>query len=107
MRTSRSEPGKISLSSVLSAHASLGTLGLGKWVHEYIECRGIKWDVHIGTAKVDTYAKWRCLDMAVLTFHKRNASTWNAMLRGQAMHGHGEKALWHFDQIVRVGVPMR
>ncbi|XP_026664424.2 pentatricopeptide repeat-containing protein At4g38010 [Phoenix dactylifera] len=100
------EPDKVTLSSVLSACASLGLLDSGKWVHDYIERWGIEWDVHIGTAMVDMYAKCGLLEMAMRTFEKmphRNVSSWNALLGGLAIHGCGKEALQHFDRMVRNG----
>ncbi|KAA8533787.1 hypothetical protein F0562_031304 [Nyssa sinensis] len=101
------EPDKLILTSVLSACSSLGALDYGRWVHEYIDCRGIKWDSHIGTAMVDMYAKCGCIEMALQTFYgmsSRNVFTWNALLGGLAMHGHGHEVLKQFEQMVRVGV---
>ncbi|KAL6131961.1 hypothetical protein ACLB2K_070333 [Fragaria x ananassa] len=96
------QPDKIILSSVLSACASLGALDYGRWVHEYIDRKGIKWDVHIGTALIDMYAKCGCINMALRTFSELpggNVSTWNALLGGLAMHGHGDEALKKFEEM--------
>ncbi|KAL6127075.1 hypothetical protein ACLB2K_075119 [Fragaria x ananassa] len=96
------QPDKIILSRVLSACASLGALDYGRWVHEYIDRKGIKWDVHIGTALIDMYAKCGCINMALRTFSELpggNVSTWNALLGGLAMHGHGDEALKKFEEM--------
>ena len=42
MQASGAEADKVMLSSVLSACASLGALDFGRWVHEYIDCKGIE-----------------------------------------------------------------
>ncbi|KAM1054548.1 hypothetical protein ACFX2I_001886 [Malus domestica] len=100
------EPDKIILASVLSACASLGALDYGRWVHEYIDRKGIQWDVHIGTSLIDMYAKSGCIQMALQTFdelHCGNVSTWNALLGGLAMHGHGHEALKKFEEMTRSG----
>uniref|UniRef100_A0A0E0DFG8 Pentacotripeptide-repeat region of PRORP domain-containing protein n=1 Tax=Oryza meridionalis TaxID=40149 RepID=A0A0E0DFG8_9ORYZ len=55
MQISGVKPDKAVLSTVLSACASLGALESGRWVHEYIERKGIEWDVHVGTSVVDMY----------------------------------------------------
>ncbi|XP_059667022.1 pentatricopeptide repeat-containing protein At4g38010 [Cornus florida] len=107
MQISGIQPDKVILTSVLSACSSLGALDCGRWVHEYIDRRGIKWDIHIGTAMVDMYAKCGCIEMALQTFYEmsgRNISVWNALLGGLAMHGHGQEALKHFEEMIRVGV---
>ncbi|KAG6483425.1 pentatricopeptide repeat-containing protein At4g38010 [Zingiber officinale] len=107
MRASGVEPDNVTLSSVLSACASLGSLCSGRWVHEYIHRNGIKWDVHLGTALVDMYAKCGCLDIALNTFSEmpfKNVSSWNAVIGALAMHGHGREALGYFEQMVGIGM---
>ncbi|XP_020595720.1 pentatricopeptide repeat-containing protein At4g38010 [Phalaenopsis equestris] len=107
MQASGMEPDKVVLSSVLSACASLGALDCGRWIHRYIERKDIEQDLHIGTAMVDMYAKCGCLDMASDMFHgmpHKNVLSWNALLSGLAMHGHGKLALSYFDCMVRTGL---
>ena len=107
MQISGIEPDKMTLTSVLSACASLGALATGRWVHEYINRKHIEWDVHIGTTLVDMYSKCGCIERAMLTFHRmhhRNVLSWNAMLGGLAMHGHGKKALAYFSKLVEAGI---
>ncbi|KAF9594292.1 hypothetical protein IFM89_028949 [Coptis chinensis] len=107
MQVSGVEPDKVTLSSVFSACASLGAIDYGRWVHEYVDRHGIEWDAHIGTSMVDMYAKCGSVEMALCTFHRmhhRNVFTWNALLGGLAMHGHGKEALGHFKQMLNGGV---
>ncbi|XP_022945046.1 pentatricopeptide repeat-containing protein At4g38010 isoform X1 [Cucurbita moschata] len=107
MRNLGISPDGIILTSVLSACASLGTLEYGTWVHEYIDQRGIKWDIHIGTAIVDMYAKCGCVEMARQIFNnmpQRNTFTWNALLCGLAMHGLAHEALFLFEVMIISGV---
>ncbi|PON69935.1 Pentatricopeptide repeat [Parasponia andersonii] len=104
MQQSGLEPDKIILTSVLSACASVGALDYGRWVHEYIDRRGIKWDIQIGTAMIDMYAKCGCMKMALQTFNEmpcRNIITWNALLGGLAMNSHGNEALRQFEEMTR------
>ncbi|WOK97411.1 hypothetical protein Cni_G06119 [Canna indica] len=107
MQASGVQPDNITLSSVLSACASMGALNYGRWIHGYMDQKRIQWDVHIGTAMIDMYAKCGCLDMAVHTFHEmpcKNVSSWNAMLGALAMHGHGNEVLDYFEQMVGLGI---
>ena len=107
MQVSGVKPDRIVLSSVLSACASLGALDYGIWVQEYIELQGIEWDIHIGTALVDMYAKCGCLEMALQIFNgipSWNIFTWNALLGGLAMHGHGREALKHLELMIGAGI---
>ncbi|CAK7337197.1 unnamed protein product [Dovyalis caffra] len=107
MQSSVIEPDGIILTSVLSACASLGALDYGRWVHEYIDRKAIKWDIQIGTAMLDMYAKCGCIEMATQIFNgmpHKNVLTWNALLNGFAMHGHGQKVLKLFEEMRRVGM---
>ncbi|KAL5216363.1 hypothetical protein ABZP36_007764 [Zizania latifolia] len=109
MQKSGVQPDMVVLSTVLSACANLGALESGRWVHEYIERKGIEWDVHVGTSVVDMYAKCGCLDTAVSIFQKmplKNVSSWNALINGFALrplHGRGKEALECFDRMVASG----
>ncbi|KAF4350024.1 hypothetical protein F8388_017602 [Cannabis sativa] len=107
MQQSGIEPDKIILTSVLSACASLGALDYGRWVHEYIDRSGIKWDIQIGTAMMDMYAKCGCIKMALQIFNempRRNIVTWNALLSGLAMNGQAHEALGQFKEMTRSNV---
>jgi pentatricopeptide repeat protein len=53
------------------------------------------------------YAKCGSLEDAWRVFHKmpsRDVATWNAIVGGCAMHGHGREALKHFEQMCEEGV---
>ncbi|CAA6667806.1 unnamed protein product [Spirodela intermedia] len=84
-----------------------GALEMGKWIHEFIDRRGILWDVHISTAMIDMYAKSGCIVMALHLFGKmphKNIFSWNALLGGLAMHGFGRRVIDHYDQMIKSGV---
>lgn len=94
------------LTSVLSACANLGAVDYGRWVHEYIVSSGIEWDTHIGTAIVDMYAKCGYIETALEIFNgirSKNVYTWNALLGGLAIHGHGHESLSCFEEMVKLG----
>jgi pentatricopeptide repeat protein len=72
----------------------------GRCVHQQIIQSGLESDVIVGSSLVDMYAKcgsiedaWRVLN----EMSSQNVVTWNAILRGCAMQGHGEEALIHFE----------
>ncbi|CAA7035954.1 unnamed protein product [Microthlaspi erraticum] len=94
------------LTSVLSACANLGAVDYGRWVHEYVVSSGIEWDTHIGTAVVDMYAKCGYIETALEIFNgirSKNVYTWNALLGGLAIHGHGHESLRCFEEMVKLG----
>ncbi|GFP83956.1 pentatricopeptide repeat-containing protein at5g61800 [Phtheirospermum japonicum] len=97
----------VALVSVLSACARLGELEKGKKIHHHIKMKGIILDLYLGTALVDLYAKCGCIEMAHEVFQscrQKNATLWNAMLVGLAMHGRGVMLVQHFSTMVENGV---
>ncbi len=88
---------------VLNACANVVPSGEeGRCVHQQIiECA---WDSYIFVVNslVDLYAKCGSIKDAWRVFNKmpsQDVVIWNAMLGGCAMHGHGNEALKHFEQM--------
>ncbi|KAL4191942.1 hypothetical protein AMTRI_Chr06g169800 [Amborella trichopoda] len=100
-------PDNVALVTALSACAQLGALEKGKMVHDYVKRTDIRLDVYLATGLIDMYAKCGCIESARAIFDassERNDATWNAMIVGLAMHGHGELALEFFDKMQKAGV---
>ncbi|KAF2299368.1 hypothetical protein GH714_031742 [Hevea brasiliensis] len=94
------------LISILAACAESGSLELGKRVHASIKMTRFKCSINVSNALVDMHAKCGSIDMALSVFngmHKRDLVTWNCMLQGLAMHGHGEQALLLFSRMQEEG----
>lgn len=90
------KPNKASFMSVLTACAYLGRIDTGKRIHSYITSNRIKPDMLLSTALLTMYAKCGAMDMAREVFDgmaERSIVSWNSMIMGYGMHGHGEKAL--------------
>ncbi len=101
------QPGPVTFVGVLNACASVVALGNGRQVHEQIIESGCESDVFVGNSLVDMYAKCGTMEDACKVFNKmssRDVISWNAILVGFAMHGHGNKALEHFKQMCEEGV---
>ncbi|XP_054787563.1 pentatricopeptide repeat-containing protein At5g66520-like [Prosopis cineraria] len=101
------EPDKITIASVLSACAQLGSIDHGKWVHSYLRRSGLECDVVIGTALVSMYGKCGHADQAIEIFKQmpeKDASAWTAMISVLALHGLGEKAFDCFLEMEKAGV---
>ncbi|KAF9621817.1 hypothetical protein IFM89_028255 [Coptis chinensis] len=101
------KPDGITMVSLIDACSQLGTLGLGEWLHAYIEKNRIELDVFLVTALIDMYAK--CGDLGrsghlFLGMPRRDLATWNAMIKGLSIHGQGKEALEIFFQMKRNGV---
>ncbi|XP_020574185.1 pentatricopeptide repeat-containing protein At1g08070, chloroplastic-like [Phalaenopsis equestris] len=95
-------PDEVVLGTILSVCAQLGALEEGKYVHHLIEKYNVKRDVVLQTALVDMYAKCGRVEFAMQVFKKmkeRNVFTWNAMIGGLALHGHGHQALCLYEEM--------
>ncbi|CAF1919913.1 BnaCnng39450D [Brassica napus] len=93
---------EITLLSVLSSCSLLGSLGLGKWIHEYATKHGFCKYVKVNTALIDMYAKCGSLDDAVSLFEKmrhKDTPAWSAMIVAYANHGEAEKSILMFERM--------
>ncbi|KAF3785945.1 Pentatricopeptide repeat-containing protein [Nymphaea thermarum] len=99
-------PNAVTITTLLSACASIGALDMGKWIHVYLNKNRFHLDFHLGSALVDMYAKCGSIELALQVFNslrEKNLCTWNAMINGLAMHGHAEQALVVFNQLLDHG----
>ncbi|CAL0325460.1 unnamed protein product [Lupinus luteus] len=93
---------KFLAATMLSTCTGLGALEQGKWIHGYVERRGIELDSKLATAIVDMYCKCGCLEKALDVFNRlpqKGLSLWNCMIGGLAMHGKGEDAIRLFREM--------
>lgn len=100
-------PDNIALVSVLSACAELGDLEQGRAVHDYIIQNKVPVESFLLTGLVDFYAKCGCVENALNMFElnsEKNLYTWNALLMGLAVHGHGRACLEYFSRMIKDGV---
>eukprot|EP01018_Ginkgo_biloba_P008845 Gb_31599 [translate_table: standard] len=96
------KPNQSTLSSVLSACASLAALKEGKQVHAFIIKTGIESDIFAGSALVDMYAKCgsiECANDAFQNLPEGNVVSWNSMIAGYAQNGRLEDALHMFNKM--------
>ncbi|OVA06543.1 Pentatricopeptide repeat [Macleaya cordata] len=104
MQLSGVEPNEVTLVSLLSASSQLGALDQGKLLHAYIEEHNVTYDLCLENALVDMYAKCGCLERALQIFHGmtcRDIFSWNSMIGGLAINGHGKDAINLFSQMQR------
>lgn len=100
-------PDDVALVSVLSCCAQLAASDRGREIHEYIRRNRAGLNVYLSTGLVDMYAKCGCIGSAVEVFEaspKKNLFTWNAIIVGVAMHGHGKLAVEYFERMRKEGV---
>ncbi|KAL3824655.1 hypothetical protein ACJIZ3_020684 [Penstemon smallii] len=100
-------PNPVTITSILSACAQLGALGLGKWVHDLIKKECFESNIYVSTALIDMYTKCGSIEEARSLFdtmQEKNVVTWNAMISGYGLHGRGHEALMVFDEMLLSGV---
>jgi pentatricopeptide repeat protein len=107
MKLAGVKPDAKTFASVLPACASMVALDQGIEIHEEIVTRGFQSDVFLEGALVDMYAKCGNIKKAREIFddmHKRDVTSWTAMIGGYAMHGYGQEALKLFEQMQHSGI---
>lgn len=106
MEQARLKPDDGTLISILAACAESGILCLGKKIHDTIYRSRYRCSTKVSNALIDMYAKCGCLESAFVVFNgmaKKDIVSWNSMIQGLAVHGHGKKALELFSGMVHEG----
>ncbi|CAL4946873.1 unnamed protein product [Urochloa decumbens] len=107
MQAAGVEPDEVTMVSVISACAKAGALDLGRWVHAYIDKKGITVDLELSTALIDMYAKCGLIERALGVFDamvERDTKAWSAMIVGLAIHGLVDDALRLFSRMLELKV---
>ncbi|GMY35596.1 pentatricopeptide repeat-containing protein At4g30700 [Fagus crenata] len=101
-------PNPVTITSILSACAQLGALSLGKWVHGLIKSENLESNIYVSTALIDMYAKCGSIVEARRLFDlmmDKNVVTWNAIISGYGLHGHGNEAINLFNEMLHSRLP--
>ncbi|XP_066340762.1 pentatricopeptide repeat-containing protein At4g14820-like [Miscanthus floridulus] len=100
-------PDEVTMLSVISACASLGSLDKAKWIHAFIKNNGLNKILNIYNTLIDMFAKCGGINLAFNIFNEmpqKNVITWTSMITAFAMHGDGKSALCLFEQMKNEGV---
>lgn len=98
-------PNEFTLVGLLLACTELGSLTLGRWIHEFACKNGFEMNVFLGTALIDMYSKCGSVEDAVKVFEEmpeRSIATWNSMITSLGVHGHGNEAVTLFTKMDKV-----
>eukprot|EP01018_Ginkgo_biloba_P026317 Gb_01366 [translate_table: standard] len=101
------KPDPTTMVSVLPSCAQIAALQLGMESHGYIIRSAFNEDIFVENALVAMYAKCGSIEFARKAFDKmlqKNLVSWNAIIAGYGMHGHGEDALTLFSQMKQAGL---
>ncbi|RDX99797.1 Pentatricopeptide repeat-containing protein, mitochondrial, partial [Mucuna pruriens] len=107
MMEAKVKPDEITVASVLSACAHIGSLDVGEAVHDYIRKYDVKADVYVGNALIDMYCKCGVVEKALEVFkemRKKDSVSWTSIIAGLAVNGFADSALDYFSQMLREGV---
>ncbi|XP_074572289.1 pentatricopeptide repeat-containing protein At2g39620 [Curcuma longa] len=102
MRAENVKPNLISLISIIPAASFLAAIREGSVLHSYVIKTCFVSQMLIGNCLIDMYTKCGRLDCARDFFDQmdsRDVVSWNVMLAGYAIHGHGERAISLFSQM--------
>lgn len=107
MMLAKVKPDEITLATVLSACAHIGSLDMGEAIHDYIKRHGTKCDLYLGNSLIDMYCKCGVVENALVVFHemeKKDSVSWTSIISGLAVNGFADYALELFMQMLREGV---
>ncbi|WOL20571.1 pentatricopeptide repeat-containing protein [Canna indica] len=96
----------VTISSVLSACASLPALNYGKEIHGFMMKGDIKSDLFAVSALIDMYGKCGDLDLARRVFDsmtEKNEVSWNSLVAAYGAHGLVKEAINLFQQMQEEG----
>ncbi|KAG9451377.1 hypothetical protein H6P81_011342 [Aristolochia fimbriata] len=96
---------EVTFLSLLSACADSGDLETGKRIHCSItEKNPNDLSILLGNALIDMYSKCGNIESATQVFRKmkeKDVATWNSIILGSALHGHGSKSISFFNEMTR------
>uniref|UniRef100_A0A7N0ZY09 Pentatricopeptide repeat-containing protein n=1 Tax=Kalanchoe fedtschenkoi TaxID=63787 RepID=A0A7N0ZY09_KALFE len=101
------EPNDVTVVSILSACAQLGSVEFGERIGSFVESRGFASNVQVTSALLDMYSKCGNIKKARQLFdnmNKKDIVTWNSMIRGSAFNGLAEDVIGLYEQMKTAGV---
>ncbi|XP_050365198.1 pentatricopeptide repeat-containing protein At2g22410, mitochondrial [Argentina anserina] len=107
MMAANVRPDKVTVASVLSACAHVGSLDVGEALHKYIRKHGVKTDVYVGNALIDMYCKCGVAEKALAVFQgmdKKDSVSWTSVISGLAVNGFADSAHEFFSEMLTEGI---
>lgn len=97
-----SRPNELTLATVLSACAEMGSLRMGEEIEQYILLNGLGSDLRVQTSLIHMFCKCGSIKKAQALFERipnKDLAVWSAMINGYAVHGMGKEALNLFHKM--------
>ncbi|XP_027352363.1 pentatricopeptide repeat-containing protein At3g26630, chloroplastic-like [Abrus precatorius] len=107
MHADNVKPNEYTVVSLVKACTEMGSLKLGRWIHDFVLKNGFEVDPFLGTALIDMYSKCGNLDHARTVFgmmQVRNLATWNTMITSLGVHGFRNEAISLFEEMEKANV---
>uniref|UniRef100_A0A1D1XRB3 Putative pentatricopeptide repeat-containing protein At3g01580 n=1 Tax=Anthurium amnicola TaxID=1678845 RepID=A0A1D1XRB3_9ARAE len=99
-------PSPVTMASLISAIAQLGSLACGKCCHGYALRRDFVSDLPLANSLLNMYAKLggvKHVKMVFAAMLRKDVITWSCMVRFYSQHGNPEEALEHYKRMIDVG----
>ncbi|KAH0452143.1 hypothetical protein IEQ34_019442 [Dendrobium chrysotoxum] len=97
-------PNKITIITILSACAAIGSLSAAEQIFEHIDAYGFKSDLQTQTSLIHMYCKCGCLERAEEIFNAlshKDLAAWSSMINCYAFNGKGEESLALFKEMLK------
>ncbi|KAH7286298.1 hypothetical protein KP509_33G068000 [Ceratopteris richardii] len=97
-----------SLISIMKACGNIGAMDVGQMLHGEVERKGLlEWEIVVGNALVDMYAKWGWLTSAQIVFDnlpQKDVISWNSLLAGYSHLGETESVSGVFEKMYQENI---
>lgn len=96
-------PNEVTIATVLSACADLGSLTTGKEIEEYILLHGLVFDQRVQASLIHVYSKCGSIKKAREVFERvvdKDLAVWASMINSYAIHGMGKEAISLFHKML-------
>ncbi|OVA13356.1 Pentatricopeptide repeat [Macleaya cordata] len=96
------KPNDVTLVILISGCTEIGNLGIGRTLHSYCSKTLLGLKSEVSNALMNFYAKFRCINEAVLLFEElpeRDVISWNTIIASYAENYDAKKALQLFNQM--------
>ncbi|BAT84879.1 hypothetical protein VIGAN_04234600 [Vigna angularis var. angularis] len=98
------KPNEYTVVSLVRACTEMGSLRLGRRIHDFVLKNDFEIGAFLGTALIDMYSKCGSLDEARKVFdvmQVRTLATWNTMITSLGVHGFRSEAISLFEEMVK------
>ncbi|WJX72275.1 hypothetical protein P8452_56168 [Trifolium repens] len=106
MLSSKNRPDEITVIGALGACSQVSALRLGKELHCFAMKAQLTEDSFVTCSLIDMYAKCGCMEQSQNIFdsvYQKDEASWNVLITGYGIHGHGLKAIELFKSMQNSG----